>query len=343
MKPADVYYQFMLDSTKARNSVENALNKEIGWDEWRAGLRADLLACLGGEPEKMPLNIERGAAVDMNGYTRELMAYTSEEGLRTPAYLLTPKGADERTPVVIALHGHGYGVDAIVGLNEEGEPIIDELTEYQRSFAVRLCREGFVVIAPELLGFGRLRLERDDNPDNPNAISCHTLSAMLLTVGRTMAGVRVQQARRCIDVFAALGYQLKPMAMGISGGGLVCAYATALDERIRACCISGFANTYRGSIMAVHHCIDNYQPGLLGAVELPDVLASVAPRPMIWEAGESDPIFPLASVLEAQAIVSKVYAAQEAISSFSVDRFKGDHQIHGVVAYNFFRRIYFKP
>jgi hypothetical protein len=115
----------------------------------------------------------------------------------------------------------------------------------------------------------------------------------------------------------------------------VCAYAAALDDRVAACCVSGFANTFRGSLLRVPHCIDNFQPGLLQAAEMPDVLSAIAPRPMVWEAGESDPIFPLATVLEAHGVVRKVYDALGVPAAFALDRFKGGHQIHGELAYAF--------
>ena len=37
-----------------------------------------------------------------------------------PFYLLLPKDLTRPLPVVLALHGHGYGVKDIVGLWEDG-------------------------------------------------------------------------------------------------------------------------------------------------------------------------------------------------------------------------------
>jgi pimeloyl-ACP methyl ester carboxylesterase len=145
----------------------------------------------------------------------------------------------------------------------------------------------------------------------------------------------VNEARRCVDALAAFGYRADPVAMGISGGGLVCSYFAALDDRVRACCVSGFANTYRGSVLAMAHCVDNFQPGLLHIAEMPDVLSLIAPRPMIWESGERDPIFPIERVEEAARTVRSVYATLGAQSLFVVDRFDGNHRIKGALAYDF--------
>jgi dienelactone hydrolase len=319
---------------------------------WRSDLSRDFLSCLGGSPWQCPLNIQRGEQKRLTAsafgeiaysgggpskreYTRERIVFEAEAGLLTPAYLLVPDGADESTPVIIALEGHGFGVADIVGLNPDGTEQAPGESGYHKAFAVGLAQRGFVVIAPELMGFGELRLERDIKPDNPRDSSCNAISSMLLMIGRTMAGVRVNQARRCIDALASLGYKQNPMMMGISGGGLVCAYTAALDERVRACCVSGFANTYRGCFLAMHHCVDCFQPGLLLTADMPDILSLIAPRPMIWESGEDDPIFPIADVMEAERIVRRVYKAYGKDGDFVLDRFPADHQIHGVVSYDF--------
>ena len=332
--------------------VDNAAR---GLARWRSDLTRDFWACLGGIPWQCPLNIQRGepkamvaAALDEVGYegdvgerayTRERIVFEAEAGLLTPAYLLVPEGmqacVNADAPTIIALAGHGFGVADIVGLNPDGSEQKPGESGYHKAFAVALAQRGFVVIAPELLGFGELKLERDINPDNPRDSSCNAISSMLFTIGRTMAGVRVNQARRCIDALAELGYNRQPAAMGISGGGLVCSYFSALDERVRACCVSGFSNTYRGCILAMHHCIDNYQPGLLLTADMPDILSLIAPRPMIWESGERDPIFPIANVMEAEAIVRQVYNAFGKSDAFVLDRFDDEHIIHGVKSYDF--------
>jgi dienelactone hydrolase len=318
---------------------------------WRSELKRDFLACLGGFPWQCPLSIQRGSPkplvasalneIEYGGdarerkYTRERIVFEAEADLLTPAYLLVPDGADASTPTIVALEGHGFGVADIAGLNPDGTEQAPRESGYQKAFAVALAQRGFVVIAPELFGFGELRLERDIKPDNPHDSSCNAISTMLMTVGRTMAGVRVNQARRCGDALAELGYNQKPMAMGISGGELVCTYFTALDDRVQACCVSGFANTYRGCILGLHHCVDNYQPGLLLTADMPDILSLIAPRPMIWESGEQDPIFPIAHVLEAEHIVKRVYKAYGKEADFALDRFPADHQIHGSASYDF--------
>ena len=59
-------------------------------------------------------------SVDKGDYVREKWLIWTWERARMPFYLLLPKHLPRPLPVVLALHGHGYGVKDIVGLWEDG-------------------------------------------------------------------------------------------------------------------------------------------------------------------------------------------------------------------------------
>ncbi len=272
----------------------------------------------------------------MAGYTRSRLALGLAPDLEVPVYVLTPetKAAETGLPVVIACHGHGYGSRDLVGLDPAGQPKTAD-PGYQADFALALVRLGFLVIVPELFGFGDLRLEEDKAKGDPAASSCYRISADLLQAGHTIAGLRVWQISRILDWLEELTEvnQAKIACMGISGGGLVCAFSAALDERIRAAVVSGYASTFRGSIMAMHHCIDNFTPGLLPYADLPDIIGLIAPRPLFLESGEKDPIFPLAATEEAIGQLTKIYQLLDQADKFAYELFPGEHQIWGKKAY----------
>ncbi|MDA3847766.1 MAG: hypothetical protein PF505_14705, partial [Vallitaleaceae bacterium] len=126
--------------------------------------------------------------------------------------------------------------------------------------------------------------------------------------------------------------------MGISGGGLVCAFASVLDARIKVSVVSGYANTFKDSIMGMAHCIDNFVPGLLEVAEMPDIIGLIAPRPLLIEAGKQDPIFPVKASLKAYSQVRKIYGVLGQENRLDMDLFEGDHQISGRKAYDWFDR-----
>ncbi|WP_461671304.1 acyl-CoA thioester hydrolase/BAAT C-terminal domain-containing protein, partial [Mycobacterium tuberculosis] len=133
-----------------------------------------------------------------------------------------------------------------------------------------LAMEGFIVAAPELIGFGDRRLE-EDKAAAPAKSSCTLLAAHLLMTGRTIAGLRVHETKRVVDYLLERP-EVEPGSigiMGISGGGLVAGFTAALDERITCAVVSGYASLFASSILDRNHCLDNYIPGVLLEAELP--------------------------------------------------------------------------
>ena len=181
-----------------------------------------------------------------------------------PVYILLPKGATGPLPTVVAFHGHGYGVKDIVGLWEDGGER-DEPDGYHKDFGVALCRAGFAVAAPEISGFGERQTDFSHLERGQGAPSTCTHMAMLaFHLGSSVVGIRVRDGLRLVDYLetrpefdtSRLG------AMGISGGGMHTFFSTCMDERIRACVISGYYSTFEHSILAMSHCPCNYVPGL---------------------------------------------------------------------------------
>ena len=74
---------------------------------------------------------------------------------------------------------------------------------------------------------------------------------------------------------------------------------------------------------------------MLDVYEMPDILSSIAPRPMLWEAADQDDIFPLKAVHAARAEVSKIYQLLGAEGAFDLDEFHGEHEISGRKSYDF--------
>ncbi len=292
MSIADNYRQTLLNRSP-QHTVKLALSKKMDWSVWRSVMKEHLLDAMGRGVLPAPLNVEYKHIMNIDGCQLIKMEYTSEPGLRTPAYVLLPTGYALGDPAVIAIHGHGYGVRDIMGLDPLGNVRVGDVG-YQKNFALELAHRGFAVIAPELFGFGELRLQQDIDSGDPNKSSCTPLSMALLSYGRTMAGVRGYQCERAFQ--AAESAQLirggHVGCMGISGGGLVAMILGALEDRLQAVVISGYGCTFADSIFAVDHCVDNYLPGISRYAEMQDIMALIAPTPMLWESGSQDPIFP---------------------------------------------------
>jgi dienelactone hydrolase len=326
-----------LEQMYEKNTIQyrfNANNIE-DWEKWRHELKKAFIDDLGGFPEsKTELAPQLLEEKEYEDYIRQRIAYTTDENMIVPAYVLIPKNVKGRLQAVIACHGHGYGSRDIVGLNLDGTEKQGDLG-YQKNFAVELVKKGMLVIAPELFGFGDRRLAEDN--DKPlEQSSCHRLTANLMMHGKTTAGVRIYDIIRTIDYLCTRKDvdSNRIGCMGISGGGLVCAFSSAIDERIKAAVVSGYSNTFRDSVMAMHHCIDNFIPGILKHGEMPDIIGLIAPRPLLMEAGDVDNIFPIASSKKAYCQLQEIYTLLDAKDNLRMDIFEGDHQISGKMAYD---------
>ena len=284
-----------------------------------------------------PTRVKRVERVEKDGYVREKFVLATAPHTVMPVYLLLPVDAPRPLPVVVAFHGHGYGVKDIVGLWEDGEERC-EPDGYHKDFAVELCRRGFAVAAPEISCFGERQTDFSYlGPELDAPSTCAHTAALTFHLGGSVVGLRVRDGMRFIDYLESrddldtdrLG------AMGISGGGMHTLFSTCLDVRIKTCVISGYYCTFRDSILAMTHCMCNFVPGLWQFGEMSDLSGLVAPRRFLVESGNRDPTFPTEKTKRAVAAARKIYATFGVTAGIETDYFEGRHQISGRKAYDF--------
>lgn len=307
---------------------------------WQEKTRKALNQALNSLPlAPAPLSPKKIETVDRGEYVREKILIRTSRKSSMTIYLLIPKRGSRPLPVVIAFHGHGYGVKDVVGLWEDGQER-DTPDGYHKDFGVALCRRGFAVAAPEISCFGERQTDFSylNSRLGQSAPSTCTHTAMLaFHLGGSVVGLRVHDGKRLVDYLetrkdlddSRLG------AMGISGGGMHTFFSTCVDERIRAAVVSGYYCTFRDSILAMHHCPCNFVPGLHRFGEMYDLVGLIAPRPLLIEAGNRDPIFPIDAVKRSVARAAAAYRTFGGENQLHTDYFEGRHQISGRFAYDF--------
>ncbi len=308
------------------------------WKAWHLGFREKLAELIGLDfferSEISPQTVDRK---QYPGYVREKVVLRSDPYTSIPAYVLIPEKREKPLPAAVAMHGHGYGKDDLVGIWEDGTDRIDPSSRgYQKDFALELVKRGLLVIVPEQSGFGERRTKEDIAKGNEQS-SCKMLSLWALMMGTTTIGRRVWDAMRVVDyLFTRDDVDHSRIGMmGISGGGTTTLFTAALDDRVRVVVISGYINTFRSSILAMDHCIDNYVPGILKYGEMYDVAALIAPRPLLIESGSKDPIFPIEAAKYAYERIRRAYALLKAEDRLDADFFEGRHEISGRKSYEF--------
>ena len=315
-----------------------AANKPV-WQRWRKTLRAALAAAIGLDRiPRRKLRVKQGPVDSCDGYDRKSLAIETAPGLWVPAFLLVPHGGTKPRPAIICCHGHGTGMNGLVGLTEDGRPRRVG-GGYQHDFAIQAVRAGFVALTYDQCGFGRRRdfaFNRAQGLTN----ACEQPSKNALHWALTMTGIRVWDALRMVDLLQARPEVARRRIgmVGISGGGLVTQFAAALDDRIRSAGVSGYCNRFADCILSIRHCIDNYVPGLGRLADSGDIAALIAPRPLLIQAGTRDPLFPIAATRAAVGKLKRCYALLGASRSLETDIFDGGHQFRGRPFWAFFHR-----
>ena len=310
---------------------------------WQEQFTSELKTLLGGFPEQtcdlLPKVLE---IEEEDGFTCELVAIQTLPGEFMPCFVLIPDSYDiENLKPVIALHGHGsWGGAAIV--KSPDDPLGAALNlELNYDYAGQLAKRGYMVFVPELRGFGQRLEDPDFREGDPEWISsCYAVSVNALLLGKTLLGLRVYDIMRLIDYIQTRKELLSDTlgCVGLSGGGMVTLFTTALDRRITCAVVSGYFNTFRDSIMAVRHCLCNFVPGIVQAVEMVDIAGLVAPRPLLVESGTKDPIFPTYATQQAYSKLERIYSIFGADLKLDIDVFEGEHAWSGAKAYDWLAR-----
>jgi dienelactone hydrolase len=319
------YWRLQLDSYAAPADAPADI------DAWRTATRARLHALLGPEPAPVPLDVEITDSVDCGAYSRDRIVFDSEETMAVPAFLLVPHARRDAPPGpgVLAIHGHGAGKALVCGV-EPGGPGDD--------YAHQLAQLGYVVLAPDLRGFG----ERADwMPSDKYECDWNLVCAV-------MAGVvplerNLWDLQRALDVLTAhdLVDGSRVGAAGLSYGGTCALFLAALDQRVRAAVVSGYLSSWRAAHeMPWNMCGSQILPGQLGALEHLDIAGLIAPRPLLVESGTEDDLFPVAAARATVGALARVYASLGAPpDALRHDVFDEGHRWHGVLVPEFLERF----
>ena len=240
--------------------------------------------------------------------TIEKVAFTAEKGADVVGYWCTPH--DTPAATFIALQGHGSGIYTSLGLAEDEQtPVADT---HNLFFVEHCLKRNIAVLCVEQRSFG---LRRELVQERRSDRSCREAVVRALTIGRVLNGERVFDVMRAIDWLEQRKNQGKGIdltrlgILGHSSGGMTAMYAAALDERLRYVMLSCSVARFADSIIPIGHCECNAVPGIYTQLEMADILAAIAPRPLVIVNGREDPIFPLASAKKVVATVRRAYAA----------------------------------
>ena len=212
-----------------------------------------------GKPRAWPYG-----TIEKRGFRIEKWVYESEPGILIPAVLFVPAG-EGRKPAIIFADGRGKSNTA---------------TE-----AEELVKTGAVVFSLDLRGLGEMRAEAAARSDDWNGYFGDFDSAMTgLLIGKSLVGMRALDVHQAVNIAAS-----RPdvdaeriYAIGRGSAAIPLLHAAALDARVKKVTLDGMLVSYRAVVDAnIHQQIfENVVQGALGAYDLPELAASLSPRPV---------------------------------------------------------------
>ncbi|MGG5359490.1 hypothetical protein IGI57_000437 [Enterococcus sp. DIV0213j] len=235
-------------------------------------------------------------------------------GLETVPALYAHPAGEGPFPTVLFFHSHGGDFstgksELIQGANYLCTP----------SFAETITGMGFAVWAIDAWGF-----------EERSGISESELFKGFLLTGKTLWGMRLFDGLRLIDYLETrkdINCQ-RLAVIGMSMGGMMSWWLSALDPRIRVC-IDIAAQVDIETLLEHrrldHHGYYYYIPKLLNYYSTADIQAQIAPRPRLSLVGKNDTMCLDKGVQKLAKKLHSIYEKQDASQYFRSESLTGGH------------------
>lgn len=310
------------------------------WSEWQKQASSKLLELLGEYPKKVELDAEVQYSVEEGDLIRERVVFNSEEFMSVPCQVLRPKNmkSDRTGRAILCSHGHGpYGKDPVAGMcsSPEMESVIKECNY---NYAEIMAKAGFLTISPDLRVFG----ERSDglNPF-PGKDKCNVNFIKGAILGIWTLTLNIWDMKCCID-YLETRPEVNPDSigmMGLSQGGTMTTFTSAVEPRIKAADIIGYVNPWREfGIKRANFCGSQIVPHIYRYFDTDDIAGLIAPKPLLLEMGIYDDCFFLQDMMTGYEGVRKIYEAAGASDRLWADIHNGPHAFGGNKAVDFFKK-----
>lgn len=265
--------------------------------KWQEDRRAFFLDCIGGLPERSPLNAQITGTLQGEGYRIENILLETRPGFHLTANLYLPATPGPWPGVLVAC-GHSHNGKAA--------------GQYQLASRL-LARHGIAAICYDPIGQGERyqildrETKRTHFDDAPHVEAVHPHVKLMCTTEHTMVGLgsallgenvaqyRIWDGMRVIDYLQSRP-DIQPGKIGCtgnSGGGTETAYLMALDDRIVAAAPGCYLTTFR-SLLSLKGPQDGEQ-NLFGqlafGMDQADYCIMRLPRPTLIAAGTRDVTF----------------------------------------------------
>lgn len=239
------------------------------WLEYRHNLRQRVQEVLGFHLyQSCELAARTTGVLERDDYCIEKVLFYSQPDVPVTANLYLPNALAAPAPAILHPHGHW-------GFGKAAEPV--------QKRCIWLARHGFVSLAPDGWGFGE------------RAATGHRYEQALALTGASIAGLETWDNQRALD-YLCTRPEVDPSRLGVtgcSGGGLQTTLLVATDDRLAAAAAVCFPVTWHSLFSTdVSHCLCNFIPNIYRYADVPELLATFAPNPLLHVTARRDRSFP---------------------------------------------------
>lgn len=334
---------------KGRRNKFCATSKEeyLAWKKETRNLLAELIGLEKMEPCDLQAQVVGREVVD--GIVREDVIIQVEPEVWMPFYIMMlEEVADSKQLLpIIAPHGHQGGGRYSVAGRRDIPAISEKIDYFNYDYGYQLAKRGYVVFCPDSRGFGQRREKayQTDKEEHFLRSTCSHLSNMALPLGQTVIGMCIWDLMRLIDYIDECNKwdMTKLTVVGFSGGGMQTLWLTALDDRVKNCVISGYLYGYKDALLKLPgNCSCNYVPHLWEHVDMGDIGALIAPRPLYIQTGIEDHLNGERGVINSQeqvAIIREAYKLFGAEEQVIHEIHPGPHRWYGEKVYDYLGKV----
>ena len=309
----DMLWQHLLDyirqlDERRRRRLASA-RSPAAIEQLQAEIRTNLAEMLGPLPEITALNPHHGGSLQREDYVVEKIVYESRPRFLVPVNLYRPRYVGGPLPAVILVPGR-------VREGKAHQP-------YQR-FCILLARLGFVVLTWDPIGAG----ERQGHPPQatrsshvPSLGEHEVLGRQCYLLGLNLLQYRMWDALRAIDYLEARP-EVDPGRIAMAGHGGAAMEALLLacfDQRLRAAVSLSPGKGFRSRAESL---VDPDPEWILFrtfeyGIDYPEILAGIAPRPLLIGLGAPDPDAQALTLADFQH-VTEIYESSDAADKLGV-------------------------
>ena len=307
---------------------------------WKQSALKKLHELLGEYPQKVDLAPDIEYSLPDGDIIRERVIFDSEEYMSVPCHVLYKKDMpkDKSNAAMICCNGHGpYGNDTVAGIvSDFGYQ--GDINQHNYDYGLQMAKAGYFVIVPELRGFGE---RKDGHNPFPGRDSCNVNFNIGALFGKYLLMQNIWDIKCTIDYLETRSEvnNSRIGMMGLSYGGTMTTFATAVEERIKAADIMCYVNPFKEfAVRNANFCGVQYVPEIYKYFDTHDIAGMIAPRPLLIEMGMFDKCFYIKDTIVGYNNVERIYKSAGASDKLYSDIFPKGHSFGGNVAFDFFAR-----